>query len=489
MIPANHEIAPTLLKSMWLNGMVAEWYCKPKQKTVVEFLRASDDPFFEAARRFGKTTSVLAFVLEEAIRRSIIVRWCEPWKYQCREIVGPEIDQIQRHVPAELQFKWRQTDSYYECEWNGSRIYLRGVNEDRGESARGTKSHIIVCDELGSWRHPTYVIGEVLGPQLLTTRGKFVFMGTPPANGSHTYYDLKDQAKDNNRFTQRLVHDQEIVEWKEVEKAIERAGGWQSAAVKREYLCQKVSDPDFQIIPEWDDKYIQDVPKDEFFRFYCKYDGMDIGVRDQSVNLLAYYDFKRAAVVILDEIVMFGKDMTTRAMAEKTREKETEHFGVKWEHVEKDGKKRWVLTPPNSDFKIRRISDIDLLFINDMTQTEGIFFEATDKGHLDEMTNQLRIWIQAGRVLVSPKCTTLIDCLRYGIWDEDRKAWERSDRLGHFDALAALMYLVRNIDTRTNPIPVNYNRPEDDYFWPTDPQEERREKLKKMFNITSPIRR
>lgn len=478
-----------LIEAMWCKGVVAHWYCKPKQKSVVDFLRVTEDPFFEGARRFGKTTSVLAYVTEESIKNPIITRWCEPWKNQCREIVMPEMDQIQKNIPARYRFEWKQTDSYYECRWTGSQIKLRGVNEDRGESARGPKAHIIVCDELGSWRYPTYVIGEVLSPQLITTKGKLIFMGTPPKNGAHVYYVMKDQSKAKKAFIQREVHDQEIVEWKEIEKAVARAGGWESAAVQREYLCKKVADPNFQLVPEWDDKYAQDIAPDEYYRFYHKYEGLDIGVRHQSVNLLGYYDFKRAAVVITDEIVKQGKEMTTAAMAHDTRVVEILRYGVRWEEVLPDTvnpTKRWKMTPPNKDFKLRRISDIDLLFINDMTQTEGMYFEATDKGHLDEMTNQLRIWTKAGRVLVNPRCATLIDCLRYGIWDEERKEWESTETLGHFDALAALMYLVRNIDAKTNPIPPEYGLPKEDYFFKEEPGTAREDKLKKIFNVYQP---
>jgi hypothetical protein len=48
----------------------------------------------------------------------------------------------------------------------------------------------------------------------------------------------------------------------------------------------------------------------------------------------------------------------------------------------------------------------------------------------------------------------LIDSLKYGLWNEKRSEFARSKTLGHFDAIAALMYLIRNIDEATNPIPV-----------------------------------
>lgn len=477
------HIRQQLATDMWRMGIVGSWYLKPKQLTVLETVRQLNDPFFEASRRFGKTTSVLGYVLEEMLKQRITVRWCEPLKNQCREIVMTEMDNIQKFIFDKERFKWKQTDSYYYSPKTGSKFYLRGVNEDKGESARGTAAHIIVCDELGSWRYPYYIINEVLGPQLLTTNGKMIYLGTPPRNLTHLFYEMKDQAILKGRFIQRLIHDQELVPWDQVEKAIERAGGWDSPAVKREYLCQKITDPNFAIVPEWNDKYIEEIPQDEFFPFYLKYDALDIGVRDLSVCLLAYYDFRRGRLVVLDEIVLGGPEMTTERMAELTRAKETTYFGVKWEQYQANGKLRWrMIAPPH--MKISRKSDIDLLLVNDMSQLHGLYFEPTDKGKLEEeMVNELRIWTGAGRLAIHPRCTNLIDCLRYGLWDEDRKHWERSDRLGHFDALAALMYLVRNVDSRTNPIPVNYGKTVEDCFLTEEDKGSTAKQFKKLFNL------
>jgi hypothetical protein len=64
--------------------------------------------------------------------------------------------------------------------------------------------------------------------------------------------------------------------------------------------------------------------------------------------------------------------------------------------------------------------------------------------------------VGSGRLIVHPGCKELIGCLRSGIWNKTRTEFGHSDRFGHFDALAALMYLVRNIDRTYNPIPATY---------------------------------
>ena len=72
------------------------------------------------------------------------------------------------------------------------------------------------------------------------------------------------------------------------------------------------------------------------------------------------------------------------------------------------------------------------------------------------MVNEVRLWINDGRVVVHPRCKYTIGCLDNGIWDKAHKEFGRSATFGHFDALAGLCYLIRHIDVNTNPIPRLY---------------------------------
>lgn len=461
------ETERALAYELWKRGEVGAWYLKPKQLSVRDFIREVRDPFVEASRRFGKTNTVLTYCMEEGAQRpGIVIRWCEPWKNQCREIVMPEIDQIQRDVPLEERWRWHQTDSYYEHPVSKSRLYLRGVNDDRGESARGAKAHIIVADELGSWRDPKYVIDEVLRPQLLTTKGTFVRIGTPPRNLTHLYYTMKERSQIRGAFIQRTVRDQELVDWSEIEHAVAEMGGWDTAGVRRELLCEKIVDKNFAIIPEWDDRYVGELERTDLTPFWVRYGAIDIGVRDLSVCLFAYWDFQKGVLYVEDEVVMNGATLTTERFAEEIRKTEELRWGIKYKLREDHNganERYHVEKPPH--FRAKRVSDIDLLFLQDMSRIHGLYFDATDKGALEEMVNEVRIWVAKGRIMVHPRCSILLDTLRYGIWDEKRKEWERTERIGHCDALAALMYMVRNVNRAENPIPADYQKPASDFFY------------------------
>jgi len=168
---------------------------------------------------------------------------------------------------------------------------------------------------------------------------------------------------------------------------------------------------------------------------------MDLGVkRDFTCVLFAYYDFIKAKLKVLDEFTI--KNMTSKDLIEAIKVKE----------------KLWF----NGKAVYRRVADSDNpLLINDMTSLHGLAFMPTDKSTLEIMVNETRVFIQAGKLEVDPRCKFLIGCLEDGVWSNNemgrqRKEWARNLAYGHFDGLAALVYLIRNLDTATNPIPITH---------------------------------
>ena len=161
---------------------------------------------------------------------------------------------------------------------------------------------------------------------------------------------------------------------------------------------------------------------------------MDIGIQDLTVVLFAYYDFIKARLVVEDEICMNGPQMTTDKLALAIKAKEKELWG---------------------DLPVQcRISDNNnLLLLQDLGSLHDINFAPTSKDSLEAMVNNVRIEINKSRVWVNPKCKQLLGSLRFGVWKNNRKEFDRSTTFGHFDAFAALMYLLRVVDYQTNPIP------------------------------------
>jgi hypothetical protein len=94
--------------------------------------------------------------------------------------------------------------------------------------------------------------------------------------------------------------------------------------------------------------------------------------------------------------------------------------------------------------------------IRDFSSIHNLTFISTDKDVLEAMINEVRIMVQNGRIIIHPRCKMLIGCIKYGVWDKNKKSFARSATYGHFDHLAALVYLVRNLATNTNPIPADH---------------------------------
>ena len=497
------DIRNATVPLLWDKGIIAPWYLRPGQQEIANWLKKTEDPFLEAGRRWGKTTTVLVdcmeFLADETgevakqwgINKGPedpgIIRWCEPWKKQCREIVIPEINQIQSKIPPEKRFKWSTTDSFFYHPKTDGKLYLVGVNDDKGESARGSKAHIIVADELGSWKDVWYILKDVLTPQLLTTFGPVIHTGTPPRNLAHLFYKMVDKAIFENRYMIKTLDDMEDVPQHAKDRLVRSLGGRGHPTCERELYCKRVVDKNFAIVPEFDKQNhvkstAEQVAAPEF-PYWKRYESLDIGVRHLTCNLWGFYNFVDATLYIQDEFNINGPELTTELLAEAIRAKDTELWGIKYEKVEVAGRVRWKAffptIPEDKQRKIslRRVSDKDLLLVQDLSNLHALFYDPTDKGKLEEMVNEMRIWVGAGRVIVDPRCKKLIACLEMGLWDEHRKKWEETELpqdgelvddavgyLGHFDPLASLMYMIRNVDTRTNPLPTDFMKPKQTHW-------------------------
>lgn len=420
---------------LWRSGSIASWYLRDSQLDIYDLIRRERRPFIEAARRFGKTTTIITFVFEELLRNpGWICRWCEPQKDQARKIVMPIVENLQLNVPAELQAEWTVTDSVYKFP-NGSKLFLLGVNEDKGKSARGPAANIIVLDEYGFWSEAKYVSRSILFPQLQNQDGQwFIKASTPPPDLGHVYYDEKEEAIRKDRFIQKIIFDNEALSQTELREIIEEAGGEHTPTFLREYLCLPVSSPELLIVPEWSEanEVDDDYPRPEFFDCYI---GGDSGADDNTAILFGWYDFCKNEVVVEDEFVANGK--TTREIIEHSKALESRLWGDKKPRsrvydapkqlifdIFKDHK--WPVRPPLKDDKIAAI-------------------------------HALRVEIGARRFKVKKRCKNLIRQMKVGMWkDEKHLDFERTEGLGHLDAIAAAIYLNRHIDRKLNPIPAHH---------------------------------
>lgn len=418
------------LNELWDLGIIAPWYLRESQKDIYLVLLKNKNPFIECARRFGKTTTILVYVVERLLQNANwVCTWCEPWKSQAREIVMPEMEKIFSSAPKYLKPVFISTDSYYLFP-NGSKIKLRGVNDDKGNSARGPASEIIVADEFGFWSHAEYIVNSALRPQLLTTKGQFLFASTPSDDLDHAYYIHRDHAFRENRFIQKTIYENESLTEEEIEKAANEVGGKDSISWRREYLCEAISDPERLVIPEYRDDLHLITGDYSRPTYYTPYVGIDLGFNDNTFAVFAYYDFKEATLVVEEELCVSGKN--SREISEAAKAIEEKYWG---------------------SLKPQRWCDNDLQQIHDLNTLCGYLVYATKKDDRLAAINSLRLKFQMGKIKIHERCKNLIYQIKVGLWNSSRKDFERGERIGHLDGIAALVYLNRNINERQNPYP------------------------------------
>lgn len=438
-----------LVADLWLHGRL-QYKLKAHQeefyKAIKEFLNSNTGIKFaiECSRRFGKTFVLFLIVAE--IGYSIAnqkIRYYAQTRKDAIEIVSPIAEQIFSDLYANRPV-WNETKATYNFH-NGSIIYLIGCDDIRSiDNQRGKQTDINVIDEAGTNYYLRYLYTSVIAPQILTSpNGKTIISGTPSPDLTHYFYDIAESCKMAGNYIMYTIDDNTSLSTERKKAIIDESGGIDSDTVRREYYCEKVIDASRVIIPEWDTKYVQENERDEYYQFYQVYESMDIGGVHKTVILYSYYDFKNAKLIVEYESVFSGAVTTTKKISEEIDLIETSYYKNK---------------------KIKRYADNNAVL---MLQTLGIdnhkYFEPTSKTELrgeskfdGSMINTARLFIERGHLQVHPRCKELIGNLNNGMWNERRNLFQESRLYGHYDALAALIYLIRNVDTQTNPIPTLY---------------------------------
>lgn len=439
-------------QALWRRGYLP-WKDHAAQKLIEAAFQARRGTLFVAncSRRIGKThwdaKKAIEYALDPDIKRPRI-KVASAFLNDLEEFTIPAFMDRLEDCPPDVRPQWLSTKKKWKFWKTGGEIKLIGLDKNPN-GLRGNYADLVVFEEAGLVNRLDYLYSSVCVPMTAYRPKPAVVMTfTPPETPDHPVKSFSEKAKIERAYIELDIDQNPLLT--QEDKARLLAECLTETERLREYYCKFVVDASRAIIPEWREAFIVDTPRDEFFPLYHKYEGMDLGVVDFTAALFAYYDFRRRTLVVEDEIGMRGPEMTTKILNAVLREKEKELWNYK-------------------DAKVyRRIADNNnLLLLNDLNRVYGMAFHATTKDSLEAMVNEVRIWFNEGRIEVNPRCTHLIGCLNAGIWNEKRTEFERSAVFGHFDWLAALIYLVRNVDKITNPIPATYGtRPDTHYVNP-----------------------
>jgi hypothetical protein len=435
-------------------------HLNPSQRKIYDTYAASKGTntkfVANCSRKIGKSVLGLFIATETAIQKpESLVAYIAPTVDSIQSYMRQLVQVVFKTCPDTLRPKMLKTELLFP---NGSRILFRGVGKGISDSYHNLRSFafdLVVLDEAGFSANLDEIVDGALVSTLLPRRGNMILLSTPPVTPDHAFKDYCERAKLDGAYSEFTIRDSHYP-LSEQDKFIRELGGLTSAKVQREYFCQFVIDTDFQIIPEWKDELYKkdiDYAKDPYWKLWHKYLSLDPGWTDFSVCIFGYYNHSRGQLVIIGEVMMKSPEQTTDLLAAAILAKEAQLF-------------------PGMEI-CKRVSDNNApSLLRDFLERHKLYFQPVEsKARLDVMVSAVREMVKEGRIFVSPACAQLLGCLNNGVFTKTKggqrgKEFARSKNFGHYDAIAALIYLVRELDEKASPLPPALGLDPEKYYIP-----------------------
>ena len=487
-IPPADDIIKQARHKLWHKGNL-EWKLSITQKKINDFFKSVDSDMLvlSASRQTGKSWLLVTYAIQMCLSGpNKIVKYVLPEQKMARGIIKIKMQELTIDCPEELKPKYNAIDSKYIFP-NGSEIQLAGSDGGNADRLRGTFADLCLVDEAGFCTDLPYIINSVLIPLTLRTKGKIILSSTVPPDPNHPFIEYMTDAAGKNTLMVKTIYDfrdDDLTDTsnrssKITNEMIQRIinqypGGEESPAFQNEYMCRLVYNSKDIVIPEFTREVQEDICIPWQRPAYCKkYVSMDIGFTDLTVVLFGYWDFDNAVLVIEKELVMNGPSMTTDKLASEISNIEKKL----WSHpYTKEIEKPY-----------KRVSDNNLIVINDLQRLHGISFFATEKTNKEASINEVRMLIAERKIIINPECKVLIHHIKNTVWNSKHSDFKRTTDGAHGDALMSLTYLVRNIDRGINPYPRGYRRQQEfkgqDVYLSFDEEPSKYEKFKEMYKV------
>jgi hypothetical protein len=447
---AKHKIDAKLAKeTLWRRGHLS-WLLDANQKQLYDLYYNTDHRVqtWLLARRSGKSYALCVLAIETCLKKpGAIIKFLAPTRVQVNLIIRPLMRKILESCPDDLKPEYRAKDNIFYFP-NGAELQLSGTDGGSAERLRGGDSDLAIVDEAGSCTDLKYCVKDILLPTTLITKGKILLASTPPEDAEHDFVDFIEEAEARGSIVVKTIDDNPRIETAEKVKLIEELGGPNSESTLRELYCKMIKSKTNSVVPEFTEEKIPEIVSDQFIPppFYDAYVSMDLGYKDWTVVLFAYYDFKLDKVVIQDEIVTYGTEMYLDKLGTQILLKE---------------KQLWT-NPITSEIQKprKRVSDHNLIAINEIKKATNyqVHFELAQKEAKHASINNLRMMVNANKILIHPRCVTLIRHLKNAKWASTtaKDTFGRCPQGSHYDAVDACAYLLKAIDFKRNPYPKNY---------------------------------
>lgn len=437
---------------LWRSGILY-WKLDACQKKLYDFYHSKTEKTIvvNASRRLGKSYFLITLALELCIKNpGTIIKYVQPTREMIRDNLNPDFETMLEDCPLDIRPTFKSQGNVWLFP-NGSRINVAGTDGKNYNKLRGGNAHLCIIDEAGFCSDLKHIINSILIPLTTITKGRIILSSTTPTDPDQEFNGYMEHAEHNGTLIRKTIWDAVEDQKEDVKPRLTSEmvheiiaslpGGRDSDAFRTEYECAKIFNSSDAVIPEFTEEIQKECIR-EVARplFYDRYVSMDVGFKDLTVVLFGYWNYDLGLLVIEEEYVQ--KQGTTSELAE---------------NIKKIEKRLWTnLKTREFQDPYMRISDNNLQVIHDLQIEHGLYFLPTEKHNKLEYMSRLRDMVKACQIIIHPRCKTLISHMKSATWKADRKDFKRSPDGAHYDGVAAILYLSRNIDKTKNPYPNGY---------------------------------
>lgn len=428
------------IRELWERGDT-DYRLEPQQLELIEGIRQADVEIVYAdfTRRGGKTDTCATYCDQEARKQKLKVRYATAFQTDLVEFIKPAFDTMLEDCPEDLKPEYLESKKVYIYPTTKSEIKLVGLDKNPN-GLRGNGLRIIVIDEAGFVSNLEYLYKSVIIPATARRKGQIkqkikiiVISSPPPSAERHFAYEMKKKAKEqkNGFYLCKTLDEIDAIPDEEKERLLREAGGRNSVTAQREFFCKWIVDVEQAVCPTFDiQKHVKhfEEPTHTLFTFSC-----DIGgVNDKTAAYVGCWSHELKKVLILCE-EEFEPGTPSSVITAKLKEQIGERKVTKYADGGGQTRVDWMkdhqfscALPPKDEFHAG-LTMLRTAFAND-------------------------------EVLIHPTCRLLIKTLATGLLNKSRTDFERAKDLGHCDAAAALIYLLRTVNRTTDARPSNERR-------------------------------
>jgi hypothetical protein len=400
---------------------ILHWKLRPEQKQLRNMLEASptDLACFNISRRFGKSTTCSLYSVEQAYRKKQKILYATAFLTDLENFITPIFEWCLNECPDHLRPIWKASKKEYHFK-NGSIIKLIGLDKN-SNSLRGNNIDILIVDEAAFVKNLAYLYRSVIIPATMKRKFKLIFPSTPPESPEHFWSaELIHKAKAKGTYIELTIDDISDLPPEEKKRLLDEVGGPNSVTALREFYCKCIADVTRTIAAEFSRaKFVREfVPDHVKWMIF----GDTGGVQDKTVFLEVGYDHVSGLVVFRDELEFENSTPSSKIIAA---------FKAKW-----PGHMTLIMDAPG-----QLLIDYSSL---------GLPAALPQKDDFGAGLLLLNNSFYNNTTVINPNCALLIRTLEGGLLNKQRSDYERSEALGHCDAVAAAIYALRCVDRSTD---------------------------------------